>query len=431
MIVDINAEQAEQAVLGALLIEGELIKETPLTPRCFGNPRHKMIFDAMKKADEKEKAVDLVSVVTMLGDAVNEVGGVTYISDLANSVPTTANFSFYEETVLETFRIRESRNLAVHFSENPTDEGLTEMIDKLARLQEINTKGTERTKRDVLVEVVDDMHEEKGEMTGIDTGSVELNRVTGGLQRGDLIIVAARPSMGKTAFALSLGSANCKKGGTTDIFSLEMGDKQLVHRLLSAEGKIDGHKWRNPARLFNANDFEKAIYAVGVIDKWDINIYDRAGQTINNIRAAIRKSMRKSRSENHLVVIDYLQLITPTGKFERNDLAVGYITRQLKKMAREFNIPIVLLSQLSRGVEQRQDKRPMLSDLRDSGNIEQDADIVMFLYRDAYYNADTEAKNITEIIIAKHRNGDVGKVEMAFLKEYGQFLDLDRRYSER
>ncbi|WP_368043846.1 DnaB helicase C-terminal domain-containing protein [Weizmannia sp. WK01] len=222
----------------------------------------------------------------------------------------------------------------------------------------------------------------------------------------------------------------CVTGGVADVFSLEMPEKQLTQRMLSAIGNIEGAKWRNPYRTFSDEDRNRAMKAIGIYDKWLMNIHDESTQTVAEIRAAVRKTQRKYPDLKHIVVIDYLQLITTLGKFDRHDLAIGSITRELKQMARQFNVPVVLLSQLSRGVEQRQDKHPMMSDLRDSGSIEQDADMIMFLYREDYYERDTDAKNIVEINIAKQRNGPVGTVQLAFMKEYSKFLPLERRYEE-
>ncbi|MCY9151042.1 DnaB helicase C-terminal domain-containing protein [Bacillus haynesii] len=255
-----------------------------------------------------------------------------------------------------------------------------------------------------------------------------LRRDSNGWQDGDLIVLAARPSMGKTAFALHMGKSNCEKGGVTDIFSLEMPDKQLTHRLLSNLGNIEGSKWKNPRKFFSDHDYRNATKAIGEYEKWNINIHDQPAQTLADIRSKIRKTKKENPdNKKHLVIIDYLQLIRAIGKYERRDLEVGSITAELKEMARAFKIPIILLSQLSRAVEQRQDKRPMMSDLRESGSIEQDADVVMFLYRDDYYNKNSELKNIIEIDLAKQRNGPTGIIQASFIKEYGRFINLARQ----
>jgi replicative DNA helicase len=420
----VNTE-AEQAVLGSILCEGELIKELSLNPDHFSK-RHQFLFKAMREVDEAGDQVDIVTVTTKLGEAVQQFGGVAYLSQLADSVPSTASIHSYERFVLEAYRLREMQRLATDFASSPSEEKINELYTSIGNLQEIGIV-KQRSKNDILFEILEDINEDKGEMIGIDTGLKDLNKMTGGLQGGDLIIVAARPSMGKTAFALNLGMSNCIRNGATDIFSLEMPDKQLTQRMLSSLGNINGAKWRNPYKYFRDSDHEKLSTAVGIYEKWDMHIHDQPKQTVADIRAAVRRTNKDLLGKKHLVIIDYLQLITPIGRFERHDLAVGSITSELKQMARTFNIPVVLLSQLSRGVEQRQDKRPMMSDLKDSSAIEQDADLIMFLYRDDYYNKESEQKNIVEIDISKQRNGPVGKVDLAFMKEYGSFANLERK----
>lgn len=418
--------EAEQAVIGSILYEGDLIKETSLSVEHFAEQKHRQIFRAMRDVDKSGEPVNMVTVVTKLGSAIESVGGVEYLSRLAGSIPSTADFSSYQRLIYESYRLREVHRISLDYTNGPSEEKITEMYQRINELQELGiTK--QRTKQDVLYEIYNDMNEEKGEITGIPTGFADVDGMTGGWQDGDLIIVAARPSMGKTAFALNLAMNTCKNGGVADIFSLEMPDKQLAHRMLSAVGNISGSKWRNPRKYFNERDYEHATQALGVYEKWSMNIHDEPNQTIADIRAAIRKTHRENPGKKHIVVIDYLQLISIIGKFERNDLAIGSVTREIKQMARAFKIPIVLLSQLSRAVEQRQDKRPMMSDLRDSGSIEQDADIIAFLYRDDYYNSDSENKNVVEVNFAKHRNGPTGTVQLAFVKEYGKFVNLERQ----
>lgn len=420
--------EAEQALLGCILVEGDLIKELSLQPEHFSETRHQVIFKAMREVQKLGKSVDMVTTVTKLGDSVEQVGGLQYLTDLGSAVATTANFLAYQTLIYEAYRLREMKKIAIEFANTPTDDGITELYKRAMDLQEIGIEKT-RTKQDVLMEIYNDMHEEKEDITGIPSGLQDLDAMTGGWQNGDLIILAARPSMGKTAFALGLGKANCENNsGVTDIFSLEMPNKQLTHRLLSNLGNIEGSKWKNPRKFFSDRDYENATKAIGEYEKWNINIHDKPAQTLADIRSKIRKTKKENTgNKKHLVVIDYLQLIKSIGKFERRDLEVGSITAELKEMARTFEIPIILLSQLSRAVEQRQDKRPMMSDLRESGSIEQDADVVMFLYRDDYYNKNSELKNIIEIDLAKQRNGPTGIIQASFIKEYGRFLNLSRQ----
>ncbi|MCY8144356.1 replicative DNA helicase [Bacillus haynesii] len=419
--------EAEQALLGCILVESDLIKELSLQPEHFSETRHQVIFKAMREVQKLGKSVDMVTTVTKLGDSVEQVGGIQYLTDLGSAVASTANFLAYQTLIYDAYRLREMKKTAIEFANTPTDDGITELYKRAMELQEIGIEKT-RTKQDVLMEIYNDMHEEKEDITGINTGLIDLNAMTGGWQNDDLIVLAARPSMGKTAFALHMGKSNCEKGGVTDIFSLEMPDKQLTHRLLSNLGNIEGSKWKNPRKFFSERDYENATKAIGEYEKWNINIHDQPAQTLADIRSKIRKTKKENpHNKKHLVIIDYLQLIRAIGKYERRDLEVGSITAELKEMARAFKIPIILLSQLSRAVEQRQDKRPMMSDLRESGSIEQDADVVMFLYRDDYYNKNSELKNIIEIDLAKQRNGPTGMIQASFIKEYGRFINLARQ----
>lgn len=418
--------EAEQAVLGALLIEGDLIQECILLPQHFTPGGHQLIFKSMRDLDEDGKKIDIVTVVTRLGDALQQIGGLQYLSDLADAVPTTANFSTYQQLILEGYKLRETQNIASQLSENP--EKIADYYNRLTQLQEVAVKKS-RTTKEILVEIVEDISKRSEGLTGIATGLIDFDNMTAGLQNGDLIIVAARPSVGKTAFALNLGISNCQNGGFTNIFSLEMKDKQLVQRMLSTIANVNAAKWRDPYRYFTEDDHKKISRAIGFFDAWEMDIRDKPGQTVFDIRSTVRKNMREHPDKRHLVIIDYLQLMAAVGRFERHDLAIGHISKELKNLAREFNVPVILLSQLSRGVEQRQEKRPMMSDIRDSGSVEQDADVICFLYRDDYYDKESENKNIVEVIISKQRNGPVGTVEMAFIKEYGKFVNLDRRRS--
>ncbi|UMZ35575.1 replicative DNA helicase [Priestia megaterium] len=418
--------EAEQAVLGSIFLESDLLDESILQTQQFSRASHRAIFKAMREVQEANKQVDIVTVVTQLGDAIEQVGGVSYLSDLANAVPTTANFKTYEQMILESYGVREARKLGAKLATVTSEEEVPSILQSLGELQDIKRKKN-RTKTDVLADIFSDMSTPTQGLTGIDTGLDDLNRMTGGWQGGDLIIVAARPSMGKTAFALSLAQSNCEKGGVSDIFSLEMSDTQLVKRMLSGLGRVNGKKWSNPFEEFTNEDHENMASTIGHYEKWDINIHDEPTQTVYDIRSKIKDSFKEHPDKKHLVIIDYLQLISSVGKFERKDLEIGHISGMLKKIAREFNVSVIALSQLSRGVEQRQDKRPMMSDIRESGSIEQDADVISFLYRDDYYNKDSENPGITEIILGKQRNGPVGTVQTLFRKEYGQFLNLSRQ----
>ena len=300
------------------------------------------------------------------------------------------------------------------YIENPSTDALLGLKQQL-HLMDQDTEAEEQTVKEQLSEIAMEMTSAPAQ-TGFSTGFEDYDKMTGGAQRGDLIIVAARPSMGKTAFALNIAMNHCKNGGAVDLFSLEMGSKQLLQRMISSEARIDGQKWRS--MCFSADDYKRSFHVIGEIAEWNLSIHERE-QSIQDITSKIRSSVAKDPDHEHLVIIDYLQLMTVKGRYERRDLEVGAITRELKLLARELNIPIILLSQLSRSVEQRQDKRPMMSDLRESGNIEQDADVISFLYRDDYYTQ--EGSDVVEVILRKQRNGPVGTVMLGFWKEYGRF----------
>lgn len=426
-------QEAEQYFVGCLLSEGELAKETKLQQKNLYLPALKIIFEAIKKVDEKGKPVDLVAIVEELGPRLDHVGGVGYLGELANSIPTTANFKYYENLIFDKWKMRRAVQLANRAKEVVIGDESTEVIGKLIHeLEQLNDAGDDEKEfnlRDMLVAMYDEAQEIKGEITGIPSGYRELDYLTSGFQQEDLIVVGARPSVGKTAFCLNVGRNAANQDNAVGVFSLEMGAKQLLNRMISAEGNIDGMKMKNPEALFNEKDWQNYVMAMGNINGLPLHIWDKPGIGMPYIRKEARKFRRKHPGKKVLIIIDYLQLIAGNTKHGGNRTQeIGEISRQLKTMAREEKITVIALSQLSRGVEGRQDKRPMLSDLRESGQIEQDADLIAFLYRDDYYDKESEAENIIEIILAKHRNGPVGTVELAFIKEYNKFVNLERRY---
>ncbi|MDC3418066.1 replicative DNA helicase [Aquibacillus salsiterrae] len=413
--------EAEASVLGSVLLDGTRFSQLSLTEEQFAFKEHKRIFQAMIHMSENNQTIDLVTVTTNLGDALTDIGGVSYLSQLAESVPSLESMPHYERLVFEAYRNRKSRELAIKYAEQPNENKLAQLIESLQSCQGLGGSKEEKDTNDYLLEITEAMLSGDSGSTGLATSFVDLDQMTGGLQPGEMIIVAARPSVGKTAFALNLAAAHCRNKGMSSVFSLEMGTKQLLQRMISAEGYIHSQKWRS--MVFNRDDYLRALAAVGEISNWRLSLHEHH-RTISDICASLRKAVRDYPDEKHLAIIDYLQLIRPTNKRERRDLEVGEMTRELKLLAVELNIPIVLLSQLSRGVEQRHDKRPLMSDLRESGNIEQDADIISFLYREDYYDKETNNTDIIEIIIAKQRNGPTGTVELLLKKEYGRFENV-------
>ncbi|MFE7084650.1 replicative DNA helicase, partial [Priestia megaterium] len=315
--------------------------------------------------------------------------------------------------------------------EDEVEDLLSDAEKTIMEVAQRKNSGAFQNIKDVLVQTYDNieqLHNRKGDITGIPTGFIELDRMTAGFQRNDLIIVAARPSVGKTAFALNIAqNVATKTDESVAIFSLEMGAEQLVMRMLCAEGNINAQNLRTGN--LTEEDWGKLTMAMGSLSNSGIFIDDTPGIRVSEIRS----KCRRLKQENGLgmILIDYLQLIQGSGRSSDNrQQEVSEISRALKALARELEVPVIALSQLSRGVEQRQDKRPMMSDIRESGSIEQDADIVAFLYRDDYYDKESENKNIIEIIIAKQRNGPVGTVSLAFVKEYNKFVNLERRFDD-
>ncbi|WEG12808.1 replicative DNA helicase [Pullulanibacillus sp. KACC 23026] len=435
--------EAEQAVLGAIFLEPNSIVTASevLTPEDFYRSAHQRIYSVMLDLSERGEPVDVITLTAELRDRkqLDEVGGLSYLTELANSAPTAANIEYYSHIVEEKAILRRLIRTATQIvSDGYQREDEVESIldDAEKTILEVSQKKRStafQSIKDVLVETYDNielLNNRKGDVTGIPTGFIELDRMTAGFQRNDLIIVAARPSVGKTAFALNIAqNVAIKANENVAIFSLEMGAQQLVMRMLCAEGNIDAQRLRT-GRLEEA-DWQKLTMAMGSLSNAGIYIDDTPGIRVNEIRAKCRR-LQQERGLG-MILIDYLQLIQGSSSrgSENRQQEVSEISRTLKALARELNVPVIALSQLSRGVESRQDKRPMMSDIRESGSIEQDADIVAFLYRDDYYDKESEKQNIIEIIIAKQRNGPVGTVELAFVKEYNKFVNLDRRHDER
>lgn len=428
---------AEKTVIGSFLYESELIKDCPLKSEHFYDPKHVRIFSAIRELEEKGHPIEVQSVYNQLGAAnVEAVGGISYLTELAISIPTTTSFTFYQGLIVEAYEKRRTHDIAVTMmqmnAELEPSEVRAAAIDELNKLDENGISDEDDGHiKNVLVKVYDWMEQDHGEITGAPTGFTELDKMLSGLQRQDLVIIGARPSMGKTAFAINICqnyATAATKGGPAGIFSLEMPDESLAKRMLSNQGNIDAQAMRNPMGNFGDADWRKTTMAMGSLGNAPLHLFDKSGVDVAYIRKKCRMLTRRYPGEHIVVVIDYLQLIVGNPKHGGNRTAeIGEISRALKHIARELNITVIALSQLSRGVEQRQDKRPMMSDLRESGQIEQDADVIGFLYRDDYYDKESEAKNIIEIIIAKQRNGPVGTVNLAYVKEYNKFVNLEYR----
>ena len=431
--------EAEQSVLGAMLIEKEAISkvEEILYPEDFYREAHKIIFNIILELAGKNEAADMVTVTEALrrNGKLDDVGGIPYISYLANTVPTAANIVFHARIVEEKALLRRLVNAATEIVSLGYDanDDVTNIIDLAEK--KVMEVGKQRSGADFspIKEVVHEafgriekLYETKGGITGLTTGFVDFDRLTAGLQPSDLILLAARPSMGKTALVLNIAqNVAIRAKGAVAFFSLEMSKEQLVQRLLCSEAPIDSQRLR--VGELADEDWRKLVRAAGKLSDSNIFIDDTAGITVMEMRAKARRLKREH--DIKLLIIDYLQLMqgaSSGSRSENRQQEISEISRSLKALARELNIPIVALSQLSRSVEARQSKKPMLSDLRESGSLEQDADIVAFLYRDDYYNPDTDQKNITELIIAKHRNGPVDTVKLFFHKNYTLFRSLTK-----
>ncbi|MCU5755650.1 replicative DNA helicase [Bacillus cereus] len=430
--------QAEQGLLGGLILDPDKIKDINLQPEQMYRPQHVHIFRTMLEIDSGNEPVDLITMTARLAEKglIEDVGGIGYLAQLSETTPSTSNIKYYEKIVWSKWRDREVvRNTealkqAVH-SGNDTELAIQTQMAALLNLSREDKNSDGRIK-DGLIEVFGELENPVRGLAGMDTGFTELNRMTAGFKPQELIIVAARPSVGKTAFCLNVGSNAAGEQGEGDvvaIFSLEMGQKELLKRMVSINGNIDGNRMKTGE--LNPEDWTKLTQAMGALNNKNIRIFDDAGITTNFIWSKVKKLCDEFPGRQIMVIIDYLQLITGNPVHKGNRQAeIAEISRTLKTMARQLNVCVVALSQLSRGVEQRQDKRPMMSDLRESGQIEQDADVIAFLYREDYYDRETENKNTIEIIIGKQRNGPVGSVELAFIKEYGKFVNLERRFEQ-
>lgn len=429
-------QEAEQSVIGAIFLEPQALITAAeiLQYEDFYRVAHQKIFQTMNKLSDQGKPIDVVTVTEELSakKELEDVGGLSYLTEIANAVPTAANIAHYARIVEEKALLRRLIRVATNIvedgftREDEVEALLSEAEKKMMEVSNRKNAGDFRHIKDVLVQTYDNielLHARKGDITGVPTGFRDLDRITAGFQRNDLIIVAARPSVGKTAFALNVAqNVATKTEENVAIFSLEMGAEQLVMRMLCAEGNIDAQVLRTGA--LTAEDWRKLTMAMGSLSNAGIFIDDTPGIRINEIRSKCRRL--KQEYGLGMILIDYLQLIQGSGNGKENrQQEVSEISRSLKALARELQVPVIALSQLSRGVEQRQDKRPMMSDLRESGSIEQDADIVSFLYREDYYDKETENQNMIEIIIAKQRNGPTGTVTLAFVKEFNKFVNVD------
>lgn len=430
---------AEMSLLGAVLIDEETLADITehVKPHDFYDKRHAIIFDAMMRLYEKNKPVDLLTLTDELKrkKELDDVGGSAYLTELTNYVPTAAHAESYAEIVAQKAvrrrLIKASGEISeLSYDENSSTQELLQQAEaELFAVSDQSLKQDLISLESILTESFDrieELHRNKGSLRGVRTGYRDLDNMTAGLQRSDLIILAARPAMGKTTLVTNLAYnvATIAKQPVL-FFSLEMSKEQLVDRMLADASGVDA--WNIRTGNLSDDDFSKLSEAMGEMSEAPIYIDDTPGLSVLEMRTKARRAAHEQ--PLGLIIIDYLQLMQGSGRSDGNRVQeVSEISRGLKLIARELNVPVIALSQLSRSVESRSPQIPQLADLRESGSIEQDADIVMFIYREAYYNPDTDRENITDLIIAKHRNGPVGKIELYFHPERLRFMSLDRKH---
>lgn len=434
--------EAEKSVLGAILIDESVISDivTVVKPRDFYEPKHQAIFDAILKLFEKSSPIDLLTLTDQLkkNKDLTKIGGSAYLAELTNYVPTASHAEAYAKMVAQAATRRRLIKASSSITDLAYEEGTTvdELLGKAEKeifsVSDSNSVGDLVSLEDILTESFDRieaLHKNQGALRGVSTGYRDLDNMTAGFQRSDLLILAARPAMGKTTFVTNLAYnvATIAKQPVL-FFSLEMSKEQLVDRMLADASGVDS--WKIRTGNLNDEDFSKLSEAMGEMAEAPIMIDDTPGLSILEMRTKARRAAHNR--ELGLIIVDYLQLMQASTRSNDGNRVqeVSEISRGLKLIARELNVPVVALSQLSRTVENRNPKIPQLADLRESGSIEQDADIVMFIYREAYYEPETERQNITDLIIAKHRNGPVGKVELYFHPERLRFMSLDKDHTD-
>lgn len=429
-----HSVEAEQSMLGALMLDKDAITKIAdlVSPKDFYKSAHKKIYDASLSLYEKTDPIDLLSLSTILEDRgqIDEIGGASYLASLVNMVPSASNITYYAKIVQKKAVLRRLIHAAAEISEMGYNEAedVEKTLDEAEQtLFSISQKSLKQeftpinTILGAAFDRLDELHKNKGEMRGVPTGFVDLDKLLSGLQKSDLIILAARPSVGKTSLALDIARQSASQYKVpVGIFSLEMSSDQLVDRMIAAESNID--LWRLRTGNLKDNDFEKINETMGKLSEAPIFIDDASSANIMEMRTMARRL--QAEHDLGLIIIDYLQLMEGRNSENRTQ-EISEISRGLKNLAKELNIPILALSQLSRAIESRPDQRPKLSDLRESGSIEQDADVVMFIYREDRVNPDTENKGIAEVIVAKHRNGPVGSKQLFWQEESASYKNLE------
>lgn len=429
-----HSPEAEQSVIGSMIMDADAILAASeiIQSEDFYQRQYGILFEAMTELYNEGKPVDLITLQNRLRekDVPPEVASLEFAKDILDTVYTSANVRQYAGIVREKsmlrqlIRINEDIANTCYAAKESTEDILADAEKRIFDIVQQNTTGEFVPIKQVVLNALDKIEmasKNHGNVTGIPTGFIDLDYKTAGFQPSDLILIAARPSMGKTAFVLNIAQHMAfRENVTAAVFSLEMSKEQLVNRLLSLESRVDSQSIRTGN--LSDEDWAKLIEGAGVIGNSNLIIDDTPGISVGELRSKCRKF--KLEHNLGIIIIDYLQLMTGSKRTESRQQEISDISRSLKEIARELNVPVVALSQLSRAVEQRPEHRPMLSDLRESGAIEQDADVVMFIYRDDYYNKDTDRPNVAEIIIAKQRNGAIGTIELAWLPQYTKFANM-------
>ena len=431
-----HSVEAEQSVIGAMMIDQEAITVASemLSSEDFYQKQYGVLFDAMTGLYAEGKPVDLITLQNRLKemDVPPEISSLEFIRDMITAVPTSANVRYYAQIVQDKallrrlIKVNEDIANACYAGKEKVEDIMEDTEKQIFQVLQKKSSDDFVPIKDVVLKALDKIEmasRNKGSVTGMATGFIDLDYKTSGFQPSDLILIAARPSMGKTAFVLNIAEYMAfRSNETVAIFSLEMSKEQLVNRLFSLESRVDAQLLRNGN--LSDTDWANLIEGAGIIGRSHLIIDDTPGISVSELRSKCRKY--KLEHNLGIVMIDYLQLMQGSKRSESRQQEISDISRSLKEIARELQVPVVALSQLSRAVEQRPDHRPMLSDLRESGAIEQDADVVMFLYRDDYYNKDTDRKDVAEVIIAKQRNGPIGTVELAWLPQYTKFANMQK-----
>jgi replicative DNA helicase len=428
--------EAEMAVLGSMLLDQDAISVSceSLDKESFYKDSHKKIFEAILDLYNANKAVDLITLTNELkkNNLLEDIGGVSFLTALANAVPTAANINHYvhivkEKSILRTLINNATRIVSMCYE---SEGNISEVVDNAERfifeVSDRRAHGTYMHLKEIVkdsIETIDRLYQKKAHVTGIPTGFIDFDTKTSGLQPSDLIVIAGRPSMGKSALAIGMAEyAGVIEKMPLAIFSLEMSKEQLVQRMLCSHAKVDAHKVRTG--YLATSDWPRLTAAAGKLSEAPIFIDDSPAISVMELRAKARRL--KSHHDIQLIILDYMQLMRGSAGIENRQQEISEISRSLKALARELRVPVVAISQLSRAVESRQDHRPQLSDLRESGAIEQDADVVVLILREEYYNPTPENQGVTEVNIAKQRNGPVGTLKLAFIKEYTRFENIAR-----